>query len=347
MADLLTVRIRPAHVEKGRFAAPGSRRRVLWQVHVSFLQLFLPLQLCLNVPANTTMCGSCFVFASLLVTPLFWCWIHLQVLQKRSFQYALILPLLLAAACVAVTTDLGQFLDDQPWVRTTEVALLMWFIFEIVLKVSVNSWRFYWSNLENRFDFLVTMVLLVFELLRNSFALLGISAFVTFVLAYRAVWVIRSLRLLMFFRLFLTNLSRISTSLLRYLLLMFGLFYSFSIVGMGLFAGQLGANNPAVAASSYGQANYYPLNFDDISSAYVALFYQLIVNNWAILVEGCVAATGTRTVRLYSPSPFALVPYLLGPFSSLPHSSPASAFRPFSLRSGISLYSTSSVWSSS
>ena len=221
----------------------------------------------------------------------------------RHFKYAMSLPLFLAALCVAVTTDLGQFLDDQSWVRVTEVALLMWFLFEIVLKVTVNSWRFYWSDLGNRFDFSVSMVLLVFELFRNAFALLGLSAFVTFVLAYRVVWVVRSLRLLVFFRIILTNLSRISTSLLRYLLLMFGLFYSFSIVGMGLFAGLLGADNPAVAASSYGQANYYPLNFDDILSAYVALFYQLIVNNWPILVEGCVAATGTRTVRLYSLTP--------------------------------------------
>lgn len=76
------------------------------------------------------------------------------------------------------------------------------------------------------------------------------------------------------------------------------MFYFFAILGMELFGGKLVASDPAVARSSYGLHDYYRIHFDDLPTSLVALFYLLVVNNWPILAEGCVAAT-SRWARLY------------------------------------------------
>jgi hypothetical protein len=76
-------------------------------------------------------------------------------------------------------------------------------------------------------------------------------------------------------------------------LVLIALFYAFAIVGMTAFAGILVQSNPAVATSSFGFYGYYrDINFDNLPNAFFSLFYMLGVNDWVVLMEGCVAATG-------------------------------------------------------
>lgn len=75
-------------------------------------------------------------------------------------------------------------------------------------------------------------------------------------------------------------------------LVLIALFYAFAIVGMTAFAGILVQSNPAVAISSFGFYGYYKdINFDNLPNAFFSLFYMLGVNDWVVLMEGCVAAT--------------------------------------------------------
>jgi len=75
--------------------------------------------------------------------------------------------------------------------------------------------------------------------------------------------------------------------------------YIFAIVGMELFAGRLDILNPDVAASAYGNDGFGTLSFDSLAESYVVLFYQLVVNNWVVIVDGLSAAFQSRWPRLY------------------------------------------------
>merc|ERR1711871_1388034 len=51
--------------------------------------------------------------------------------------------------------------------------------------------------------------------------------------------------------------------------------------------------------SSYGINHYWSNNFSSLSSAFVVLFQQMVVNNWVIVMEGTVAAAENDWPRLY------------------------------------------------
>ena len=124
-------------------------------------------------------------------------------------------------------------------------------------------------------------------------------------------------RLLRAFPVEITTLGQLLSPVARFLALLFAWLYFFGLVGMEAFGGRLedlteddvaGAGDLAPYAprarqvatmSSYGQLRYGPLNFDDMASAQLSLFYLMVVNNWPVEMEGAVAATGTRWSRIF------------------------------------------------
>ena len=115
----------------------------------------------------------------------------------------------------------------------------------------------------------------------------------------------------------------------RYLAALGCIYFAYAMIGQDLFGGRLGAAEPAIAASPYGQNGFYAYNFDGVREALVTLFYAMVVNNWPIVrvcvgggggggtrgiaecssvaqvYEGCYAARGA-IARLYFVSWFAL-----------------------------------------
>ncbi|KAK8791938.1 hypothetical protein WA158_005315 [Blastocystis sp. Blastoise] len=83
----------------------------------------------------------------------------------------------------------------------------------------------------------------------------------------------------------------IGTLFFRCMAILLAVFYVFIIFGSIFFKDKLVSSNENVASSAYGQNNYYALNFDTPINAFTTLFYLLVVNNWPIICEGCVAAT--------------------------------------------------------
>ena len=75
------------------------------------------------------------------------------------------------------------------------------------------------------------------------------------------------------------------------------LFYTYSVIGMLLFGGDLSkAAFEETSAPNY----YYLMNFNDFGCAMVTLFHQMIINNWFITVDMYVAIKGGQNwYRLY------------------------------------------------
>ena len=62
--------------------------------------------------------------------------------------------------------------------------------------------------------------------------------------------------------------------------------------GMVSFARRLTPDDPAVAASPYGESGFYPLNFDTFGGAAVCLLTLLVEHDWPVLISGPIAAVG-------------------------------------------------------
>ncbi len=92
-------------------------------------------------------------------------------------------------------------------------------------------------------------------------------------------------------------ISRSVSSLQKLVLLICVFIYAFSAVGMLLFGGLItfsGAGNPsqdALNISSYGQSEYWPLNFNDMLSGMTTMFTLLYVNNMNVTASGFSAVT--------------------------------------------------------
>ncbi|KAK8812419.1 hypothetical protein WA158_007653 [Blastocystis sp. Blastoise] len=121
----------------------------------------------------------------------------------------------------------------------------------------------------------------------------------------RTIIILRLIRLVNIFKMnkqyqvFVRAVKEIINPLLRYLLVIICVYYFYAIWGMEFFSNILLPSNPDVAASSYGFFNYYNNNFNNLFRSYVTLFEQMVVNNWPIVMEGSVAATGTWCSRLF------------------------------------------------
>ena len=57
--------------------------------------------------------------------------------------------------------------------------------------------------------------------------------------------------------------------------------------------------NNTYSRSSYVDSGYYSLNFENIGSSFMVLFFICIGNNWPLAQEGAVAGTGSYWCRLY------------------------------------------------
>ena len=78
------------------------------------------------------------------------------------------------------------------------------------------------------------------------------------------------------------------------------LMYTYSLVGVDAFGGRVYPGAPALVGTGYEAAGYLELNFNDMLSGIVTLWCLLVVNDWSVIMEGIVTASGRGGLwRLY------------------------------------------------
>ena len=55
---------------------------------------------------------------------------------------------------------------------------------------------------------------------------------------------------------------------------------------MWLFGGQLWEGNPPLADTPYARGGLWPVHFNDVASAFVAMWCLLLVNDWWVIDHG-------------------------------------------------------------
>ena len=176
-----------------------------------------------------------------------------------------------------------------------ELGMLAIFLLEITAKVALWGPSLYWRESRfHRLDAALIVLAIVGTALDYTNAVSDqVSAATSFV---RFLRLLRVLRVVPGFGLTMGAFSDILPVLLQYGLCVVASFYFFSLVGMAAFGGKLTPDNPAVAASSYGVSDYYLLNYDSLAQAGMSLLFLLALNDWPILMDAAVAATGKGAI---------------------------------------------------
>lgn len=82
--------------------------------------------------------------------------------------------------------------------------------------------------------------------------------------------------------------------------LILSIFYDFAILGMLFFGGRIQTNTQEINQDPGIPQLYILCNFNDLLMSFVTLFALVVVNNWQIIVQMCVAVRGGETdYRLY------------------------------------------------
>lgn len=195
------------------------------------------------------------------------------------------------------------------------------FVLELLVNILGLGWVPFWNGgWVNRIDFVVVGIGAVGEIEvrlgsggggnqcgRPDESSSSLYKFVTFM---RAIRLVRVLNAREEFRIVFSIFRSIIPALMRYVGVVFAIYYMWAVIGMELFAGTLrtaGSQrgvldtalaegvSPAriarVSESSYGVLGYEANNFDTIDRAVTVLFEQMIVNNWVVVMEGCVAGS--------------------------------------------------------
>jgi len=181
-----------------------------------------------------------------------------------------------------------------------EITLVAIFLAEFALKNIVwGPVAYLRSSLAHKLDMLVIVVGVVLFGLEQGVILERESALA--ILYLRSFRLTRYLFIIPGFGSTAAATVDLLPQLLRYLTVVISVMYFFAILGMQLFAGRLDKKKwPAVEKTSYGQNEMEGLlNFDSLISSMVLLFYQMLMNDWPIIMEGLNASFQNTWSRAY------------------------------------------------
>lgn len=152
--------------------------------------------------------------------------------------------------------------------------ILTMFVVEILLKYLGLGRRRFFKDYFNAFDLLVIVPSFI-EMASRRLSPHGSShddentINLGFVRILRLLRVLRSLR---GFSVTVRTLGNVLPFFGNYAVVVFCVTYVFAVIGMECFAGTIFAERRKVSETSYGNAQYWPNNMDNINSAFVTLF---------------------------------------------------------------------------
>ncbi|KAG6717917.1 hypothetical protein I3842_04G124400 [Carya illinoinensis] len=182
----------------------------------------------------------------------------------------------------------------------------------MALKVYSFGFKNYWRAGKNRFDFLVTWLIVIGETLTFVYPeFLSNRDWIRYLLLAA---MLRLIRLMMFVqqydRLIATFLSLVP-SLMPYLGTIFCVLCIYCSLGVQIFGGIVNAGNTSLEATGLYDNDYLLFNFNDYPNGMVTLFNLLVMGNWQIWIQSYVDLTGTSWTLTYFVSFYIITQLLL------------------------------------
>ncbi|KAM8895028.1 two pore channel protein 2 isoform 2-T2 [Spinachia spinachia] len=203
---------------------------------------------------------------------------------------------------------------DNYVIGIINLCFILYYLFEVCVKIFAFGWRGYLSYRNNIFDCFLTALLLVLQ----------ITIFVTYRLPFSqwdpsshsilSLWeMVRLINMLIVFRflriipdiklmaLVASTLLDLLKNLRAFAGILMVVYYVFAVFGIWLFEGAITppsemsvlsnasmenvTSNFSMECGTYEQLEYWPNNFDDFAAAIMLLYNVMVVNNWQAFLE--------------------------------------------------------------
>ncbi|KAH9792477.1 Two pore calcium channel protein 1 [Citrus sinensis] len=222
---------------------------------------------------------------------------------KFGYMISIILIVNLVAVIVETTLDIQESSLQSVW-QEVEFVFGWIYVLEMALKIYSYGFENYWRDGQNRFDFLVTWVIVVSFLLTQEYMkyehnIGNIASHgpkkslfyrgIRYLLLARMLRLIRLLMHVQQYRGFVATFLTLIPSLMPYLGTIFCVQCIYCSLGVQIFGGIVNAGNAKLEETDLADDEYpycYLLfNFNDYPNGMVTLFNLLVMGNWQVWMQ--------------------------------------------------------------
>lgn len=226
---------------------------------------------------------------------------------------AVVLLLNLVAVIIETTLDIQNNSGQKFW-QKLEFVFGWIYVLEMALKVYTYGFENYWKDSQNRFDFIVTWVIVIGETATfvspKELTFISNGEWIRYLLIARMLRLIRILMHVQRYRAFIATFLTLIPSLMPYLGTVFCVMCIYCTMGIQIFGGIVNAGNPDLPSTDLADSDYLLFNFNDYPNGMVTLFNLLVMGNWQIWMQDYATLTGTAWSYAYFIS-FYLITVLL------------------------------------
>ncbi|KAJ9170952.1 hypothetical protein P3X46_019011 [Hevea brasiliensis] len=219
----------------------------------------------------------------------------------------------LIAVIIETTLDIENNSAQKVW-QVVEFVFGWIYVLEMALKVYSFGFENYWRDGQNRFDFLITWVIVIGETLTfaspHGLTFLSNGEWIRYLLLARMLRLIRLLMHVRSYRAFVATFLTLIPSLMPYLGTIFCVLCIYCSLGVQIFGGLVNAGNPNLEDTDLADSDYILFNFNDYPNGMVTLFNLLVMGNWQIWMQSYKDLTGSSWSLAYFIS-FYLITVLL------------------------------------
>ncbi|XP_068429989.1 two pore channel protein 2 [Clinocottus analis] len=203
---------------------------------------------------------------------------------------------------------------DSNIIETINICFILYYLFEVCVKIFAFGWKGYLSYRNNIFDCFLTFLLLVLQItiffthrllnshgdpsFEASMSLWEMVRLINMLIVFRFLRIIPDIKLM---ALVASTLLDLVKNLRAFAGILLVVYYVFAVFGIWLFEGAIKpppemslisntsmeniTSNYSVQCGTYEQLEYWPNNFNDFAAAIILLYDVMIVNNWQAFIE--------------------------------------------------------------
>ncbi|XP_061612140.1 two pore channel protein 2 isoform X6 [Phyllopteryx taeniolatus] len=217
---------------------------------------------------------------------------------------------------------------DNHYMEIINLCFIIYYLFEMCVKIFALSWKGYLSYRNNIFDGFLTILLLVLQIpiyviyrlpyvhvnpsSKEIFSLWEMVRFVNMLIVFRFLRIIPDIKLM---ALVASTLLDLVKNLRAFAGILVVVYYVFAVFGIWLFEGAIKppahvsvpykttameniTSNFSTDCGTYEQLGYWPNNFDDFAAAIILLYDVMIINNWQAFMDAYTRYT-TEWSKIY------------------------------------------------
>ncbi|XP_014510519.1 two pore calcium channel protein 1 [Vigna radiata var. radiata] len=239
-----------------------------------------------------------------------------EFVKSAMFGYivSFILIVNLVAVIIETTLDIENNSGQKVW-QVVEFIFGWIYVVEMLLKVYAYGFENYWRDGQNRFDFVITVIIVIGETVTfavpdDALPFIANGEWIRYLLLARMLRLIRLLMHVKRYRAFVATFLTLIPSLMPYLGIIFCVLCIYCSLGVQIFGGIVNAGNPELESTALAENDYLVFNFNDYPNGIVTLFNFLVTATWDEVMTSYTELTGTSWTYLYFIS-FYLVTVLL------------------------------------